>query len=290
MKRVAVMLLTIVLVLGLAGCGEEKEVDLSKMTAEEIVQLYKDCGFPISEVVTYTKDTDPNEQLGKPGMYTSKAVGADTRVKQDPDIVGYVGLNIEVFENKVDAEKRKEYLDSLTGMLQAHTDSVLCGNVLIRVDTALSQEQADQYIEAAKLMYEEGKKPKYVESKKDKKAKEAEDNGVIGDYQIKDISAEKGSDFEGNPCIIITYTFVNNGSTAVSIYDALYITAKQSGVDIDTAILADLDYSANADVITSGSEKQFKQAFVPVDESKITVNFRDGNDFDSKGITKEFEL
>ena len=91
-----------------------------------------------------------NNLLGRPNQYTSKVNFADNRISQE-----YVeendakGGTIEVFENKTDMEKRKEYIEQISNSSSMFTQYIYSkGNVLLRLEKELTPEQAKEYEEA----------------------------------------------------------------------------------------------------------------------------------------------
>lgn len=66
-------------------------------------------------------------------------------------------------------------------------------------------------------------------------------SGDLGDYHVEIQDAFLASDFEGNPAIIITYTWINNSDETVSALSALSEKAFQNGVQIDRAVVYSRD-------------------------------------------------
>ena len=120
------------------------------MTAEDICSELKNSNNNIGKIVVYTSETDMNNLLGRPNQYTSKVNFADNRISQE-----YVeendakGGTIEVFENKTDMEKRKEYIEQISNSSSMFTQYIYSkGNVLLRLEKELTPEQAKEYEEA----------------------------------------------------------------------------------------------------------------------------------------------
>lgn len=156
-----VLLLTVFMASLIGGCSSEaSKIDITKMTSKEITQLLVDIGFPIENIIDYTAETDPNSLLGRPGAYVSKNNFADIRLEQP----GYtsddpVGGTIEVFEKASDAKERYNYLTSMTsspGIFFQY--SYLYKNVYLRLDGALTPEQAEEY-ETAFISLQNGELP-----------------------------------------------------------------------------------------------------------------------------------
>lgn len=110
----------------------------------------------ITETTVYDETTDPNDLLGRPGQYTSKAGFHDSRVpaadlefESHPFAVRRGG-DIEVFPSPESAKRRADYIDSIVN----HSASVALGgpeyiylerNVLLRVSRSLTPAQASEY-------------------------------------------------------------------------------------------------------------------------------------------------
>jgi len=92
-----------------------------------------------------SSDNDPNELLGRPGGYTSKA-----EVKQSiRESFGVEnGGSVEVFETNEDAEKRKEYIETVTkemGLLLTEY-SYVEKNVLLLISVNSIKEYGENYL------------------------------------------------------------------------------------------------------------------------------------------------
>lgn len=110
----------------------------------------------ISESIVYTADSDPNNLLGRPGQYTSKAGFHDTRVAaKDVEFMAEPfdvkkGGDIEVFADEAGAKKRADYIGALvnqpgSAILGGPQYIHLKGRVLLRVSGALSPTVDAEY-------------------------------------------------------------------------------------------------------------------------------------------------
>lgn len=154
MKKVLSILLILAVLVVFSACGSEptenaeaepETPDITTMTAEEIVVLLQEQGCPIENIISYTAETDPNELLGRPNQYTSKANFADPRIEQY-DQTDPLGGTVEVFENAADAQSRYDYIDAITQeMPTLGYYQYLYENVLLRVEYALTPDQAAEY-------------------------------------------------------------------------------------------------------------------------------------------------
>jgi len=146
-----------------AGCSctsatQESKIDITKMSAKEIIQLYVDAGYPINNIIDYTAETDVNSMLGRPNSYIGKTDFADTRLDQNTSTYP-VGGTIEVFNNDKDAKTRYDYIKAFVsqpGPLFQYT--YLYKNVFLRVDGKMTPDQAKVYEDAFKEL-QKGKLP-----------------------------------------------------------------------------------------------------------------------------------
>jgi len=158
-KYIPLVLTVVVLLAGLTACNSSKnndtdlastdespKIDITNMAAEEIVNAFKDAGFPIDNVLVYDEETDPNALLGRPNQYISKVNFADTRIEQWDDEENPVGGSVEVFENTADAEARYEYINALSSSSSMFVQYLyLYKNVFLRIDKDLTPDQAAAY-------------------------------------------------------------------------------------------------------------------------------------------------
>lgn len=145
-KIVPLMLVTLLVACLLTACGSKPtSPEDHPRTAEGLLQTFKDAGLPVINEVSYTSETDPNAQLGRPGCYIAKTNFDDNRFYNDAD---QHSIAIEVFENKTDMEKRRDYIQSLTdsssvGWLQYYIYDK--GVFLFRIPYAATPDQAKEY-------------------------------------------------------------------------------------------------------------------------------------------------
>lgn len=131
--------------------------------AQGVVEALTAQGLPVTGVIAYTADTDPNKLLGRPGQYTSKAAFVDTRVDTSEKAgvdAGSVELGggVEMFADASQAQARMQYIQSVLqnsgGALGAEYD-YLTGGVLVRVSGDLSPDQANAYQDALAAISQE---------------------------------------------------------------------------------------------------------------------------------------
>jgi hypothetical protein len=111
--------------------------------------------MPIGESIAYTAKNDHYDLLGRPNHYTTKVNFTDTRLEPDPIADDKFDVqnagSIEVFENKNDAIRRNEYVDSIgKGFSPISEYTYREGTVLLRLSQRLLSKQAAAYENALK--------------------------------------------------------------------------------------------------------------------------------------------
>lgn len=146
MKKIAVMLVCLVLLL--SGCSGEatQEVEITSETLLSALSSVPTCG----ETIIYTEETDPNEKLGRPDNYIGKADFEDTRCEQLGEY--YTGGTFEYFSSEKNCDSRHEYLlklsDPSLGAFGVNQYIYKYSTVILRVDYDLTPEQAEEYRDA----------------------------------------------------------------------------------------------------------------------------------------------
>ena len=124
------------------------------MTADAFLAALTAAGLPVGPTVTYTEETDPNDNLGRPGQYTAKVAWVDSRVDcpgGEPDTT--CGGTAEFFTEDDDRDKRYDYLGGFA-------DSPPIGGyymwrmpgAVVRVGYELTPTQAEEYAAALEAM------------------------------------------------------------------------------------------------------------------------------------------
>jgi hypothetical protein len=103
------------------------------LNAEEYGNKLKEAGLAIDNVEVSTAENDTNQLLGRPNQYTSK--------------INFDNGSIEVFANKSDAERRKEYIDSIGKKMSifAEYSYINDAGVLLRVNKKVIPNDAKKY-------------------------------------------------------------------------------------------------------------------------------------------------
>lgn len=167
MKRIAGLASALAMALCMVGCGggagdqtPVETFELEGMNAQQVIEYLDEQGVPIYTFVAYTEETDPNDLLGRPGEYTSKASFVDEREAEEfdemnsylsgmegyePDYLSYGGT-VEVFASEDECAERLAYLESLSGTLFGNNEYMYQRqNVLLRVNYCLTPTQAQEY-------------------------------------------------------------------------------------------------------------------------------------------------
>ena len=114
------------------------------------------------------------------------------------------------------------------------------------------------------------------------------DDGIINfdgeGYNITYVKHELSEDYEGNPCLLVYYTYTNNGEEASSAAVNSYLQVFQNGIQCDTAILMDSPdaYGNYMKDIQPGYSIEVCQAFCLEDTSDVTLEASELISFDDK--------
>ena len=160
MKKLIIMLLTLLLSVSFVACGKTKnnstntdggnktKIDLTNAPSEEYVIscLQKVPGIIDIEAVTETND--PNGQLNKASGYISQVYFSYSLVNQDGVYGNSViekgtiaGGSIEVYRNVNDAKKRNDYLSAFDGGVLTSGSHCVIGTVVVRTSNELTASQ-----------------------------------------------------------------------------------------------------------------------------------------------------
>lgn len=175
MRRILTFTVTVVLLSGLAACGDNKPQpnttagtgasssasaraasgSSKPITAQEAFTGISATVGSAKISGTVTAENDPNKLLGRPHQYTSKITFDDTRIAA-VDVSGTDkgdverGGAIEAFANPADAKARAEYIQTVTKSMPMLAEyDYVHGSVLVRVSRYLTPEQAAEYEAAA---------------------------------------------------------------------------------------------------------------------------------------------
>jgi hypothetical protein len=131
------------------GCSDA--LARKAVTPEVVIATFEKAGIPIGDKEVYTAETDVNKLLGRPGQYVAKANWADSRLRQPADDMA--GGSVEIFRNERDLKARKAYVENIGRAMPTMAQyQYQKGLVLIRLDKALTPEQAAEYEKAIKAL------------------------------------------------------------------------------------------------------------------------------------------
>lgn len=122
---------------------EEEGFTDQRLSVESIIDMFKAAELPIGSIIHYTEENCPEGLLRRPEQYIERADFEDTRLDQNVDL--YRGGSIEVFFNKSDLDKRMEHLESVASDILNNRYRYIYNNVIIRLDDALTSEEAQEY-------------------------------------------------------------------------------------------------------------------------------------------------
>jgi hypothetical protein len=135
----------------MAGGGSEQAGSSPRYFAADVINRLRAKGLPIASFVTYTPRTDENHLLGRQGEYISKVNFTDRRIPAaesvgDPTSID-AGGSVETFASSSDAQRRLDYVKSVTQSFQAFAeyDYLVGGTVLLRLSKVLTPAEAATY-------------------------------------------------------------------------------------------------------------------------------------------------
>lgn len=99
-------------------------------------------------------------------------------------------------------------------------------------------------------------------------------------YAVSIDGCEVGADYEGKPAAIVTFTFTNNSDEDANFMMAVADKAFQNGVQLERAIVSDIDNESSMKDIKPGSSVSVQEAYVLDDESDMTVEVTELISFD----------
>jgi len=118
------------------------------MDAAGLVNALVALGPTLKVGVVFNASTDPNNLLGRPNGYESKASFVDSRIMDPSDTEpGAVDLggSVEYFSNGNAARARATYIQTVTKGLPASTEyDYVAGPALLRLPSGLTPDQASE--------------------------------------------------------------------------------------------------------------------------------------------------
>ncbi len=84
--------------------------------------------------------------------------------------------------------------------------------------------------------------------------------------------AQMATDYQGNPCVVVTYTFTNVSDKDAQAFDtAAYSEVYQNGVQCDLAVCDSVDGNSALTKVQAGNSTQVQLAYGVSDTSDIDV-------------------
>ena len=125
--------------------------------------------------------------------------------------------------------------------------------------------------------------------KQEEKPAAPSSKATLGDYEVEIGDAFMAKDWDGNPAIVVSYNWTNNGDSATSAMAALDAKAYQDGVQLEIAMMdavAGYDPEAYMLEVKPGTTHTYQQAYVCTStESGVQVEvteFLGGDDMAQK--------
>ena len=131
------------------GVGGASSSTTAAPTARQVVVQLRAAGFPVGKIKVYSRSSDGNHLLGRPGQYTGKVNFRDQRIKDGGGGFAVTsGGSVEVFATTTDAKRRFDYVSAIfksaSPSIVAEYD-YLEGNAFLRLSQALTPTQAKKY-------------------------------------------------------------------------------------------------------------------------------------------------
>lgn len=134
-KNVVALMLGLAVALSCGACSQPKE------TVKSVVEKFKAADLPISDYTIFDDNTDPNGSGDH--AYSEKGIFFDSRVDWDYE-EGDGSGSVEIFDSAKEAQKRADYINGFA-KLDVYRYQLISNNALIRLNTAMTHEQAAEY-------------------------------------------------------------------------------------------------------------------------------------------------
>lgn len=96
--------------------------------------------------------------------------------------------------------------------------------------------------------------------------------GTLGDYAVEITGARLSQDYEGNPAVVVSYTWTNNSEDTTSAMVTMMESAFQDGVELESAIImGDDSYDSGSSMkdVRPGASVEIQKAFLLDSETSI---------------------
>lgn len=98
----------------------------------------------------------------------------------------------------------------------------------------------------------------------------AQATAAESEYVVTIDSATTGTDYQGNPAVMVTFTWTNNSSKTASFGSVLYAKCFQDGIQCETAITSGGDTNYSTD-LKPGASTTVQEAFELSSNSDVTI-------------------
>lgn len=121
-----------------------------------------------------------------------------------------------------------------------------------------------------------------------KEAQQAQESvEQASDFAVTIDAVEKTSDYQGNPAVIVSFTYTNNSDEATSMIASTRVELYQGGVQQDLAVVPDLDTSASYNNVKPGVSVPVQLAYTVNDDSDIDVEVYELISLDKKPLAAQ---
>lgn len=129
------------------------------------------------------------------------------------------------------------------------------------------------------------------------RSNEEKDDGIIDfkarTFTLKYLSHELGTDYEGNPCLFVYYSFKNVGEENLVPMAAVALKATQNGMDCLAAVVMDSNHQEIDNYmqeVEPGKEVKVCQAYSLPDDTEITIEASELVTIDAEKDTQILKL
>lgn len=173
----------------------------------------------------------------------------------------------------------KKYIRSLAALLGAFVLAIAlvgCGG---GSSSAPADEKPTEEVEQAQTAEETTEQEEEAESE--------EAPAAESPYVVTIDGAETSTDYDGNPAIIVTYTFTNNAEEATSFWVALSTEVYQDGVQLEQTYVEGMDSDAEMKNIKTGASIEVQVAYALDSTSEVEVEVYELFDFDHEMLASQ---
>ena len=117
---------------------------------------------------------------------------------------------------------------------------------------------------------------------------QAEPGASDAEYAVTIDGSAMTEDYEGNPAMIVDFSFTNNSDEATSPAVAVHAKAFQNGTELELAVVADAEESGKSmNEVKPGSSITYESAYELADMSDLTVEVEELFSFSDELIAEQ---